>query len=186
MGNTQVKEVIFQPEYVADYVAGDIVRYDRNRPIPKKVQNFCQSPHHKVGIVINHNQKWCKQCRATYKHDTSSKKEIGIIRSIDLVERGIYKGYCVSLEDGREVSLLIDDTPNCCEEWDWQIEQPPNVIGATLYKAGYSQCKNRDFAAVKLNTSGGCIKLLVYCEHNGYYPHTFKSNILGCIDEQEL
>jgi hypothetical protein len=184
MGNTQVKEVIFQPEYVDDYAAGDIVRYDRKRPILKKVQNVCQSPHHKVGIVLNGGQKWCKQCRITHNCDTRVKN--GIIKSIDVMENDVYAGYCVSLEDGREVSLLISNTANCCEVWDWEIEQPPDVIGAALYSARYAQCENTDFAAVKLNTSKGIIKLLVYCEHNGYYPHMIRANFLGVIDEQEL
>lgn len=101
------------------------------------------------------------------------------IEEIDLHERA---GYLV-VTDKQEIKLLIEDLPNCCENWGYFMSEDTldDYIGAELLNISITDTALKTFDVkevyegyvmfVNLETNRGVLQFVAYNDHNGYYGH---------------
>lgn len=112
-----------------------------------------------------------------------------------------YEGIVIETEMER-IWVLIDNHSQCCESWGCLFQGIPiddeesirdELLGMTVVDVrwnsqreneGEDDWKNR--ACVDIHCDGGTAKVDVFCEHDGYYPHTAKVHWKNYDDEQQL
>ena len=89
----------------------------------------------------------------------------------------------------RTIWVLISDITSCCEEWGNFMEFDETMIGADVYDVSYEHNYNHNNAntlSVIITTKKGIARLCVWCDHNGYYPHTVLTQLIDKSDEFDL
>jgi hypothetical protein len=184
------------------YTQGDIVRYKKinRRNIPEKKDDMikCASRFHPSSVPVDGKKKWCKSCRVSYFKNTRKSK--GVINEIKEINEPSYAGYIISLKNSEEIiSLMIENQPICYEKWGWDCEYEDvcdcerececcmngAVIHNIQYEPDFVDMTQRG-VTIRLITNLGCIRLNVWCDHNGHYKHLVKSVILGEMTEEYL
>lgn len=95
-------------------------------------------------------------------------------------------GYEIILSD-KKVICKIDNNANCCEVFGASLklnetfidtsnfELINQFIGAEVFDISYSKADIEDYNSISCTiiTSYGQITIIIYNEHNGYYPHQY-------------
>jgi hypothetical protein len=94
-----------------------------------------------------------------------------------------YEGVIITLEDGTEIKIGIDDDQQCCEKTGFlsSNDDYSDFIGAEFLTVLTVDTNNlvsklkdiyeTDVAFINVETSKGTLQFAVYNEHNGYYGH---------------
>ena len=94
-----------------------------------------------------------------------------------------FDGFVVTLEDGVEIKLGIENGQSCCENWGYLISednlsdyigaeyQGVEVVDTKLATIELNGTYESDCMFVNINTSKGVLQFVAYNEHNGYYGH---------------
>lgn len=115
------------------------------------------------------------------------------ITDIQEVDDSGWTGYRV-LTAKQVVLLQIDTCQTCCEYFGARTEpeDPKEFVGAVVTDVRWGAEKKgiddeySGEASVEIQTSEGLLRLVVFNEHNGYYPHEIEASWLGYRDKQEL
>ena len=105
------------------------------------------------------------------------------IERIDVI-RGKYEwsGYTFIMSDSsKNITCKISNSQNCCERFGIYTKcKLEEFIGAEYYSVNITRNVNNEkysnlFASVEVSicTNIGTILIILYNEHNGYYPHDF-------------
>ena len=98
-------------------------------------------------------------------------------------DRYNYEGVIITLEDGTEIKIGIDDDQQCCEKTGFlsSNDDYSDFIGAEFLTVLTVDTNNlvsklkdiyeSDVAFINVETSKGTLQFAVYNEHNGYYGH---------------
>jgi hypothetical protein len=117
------------------------------------------------------------------------------IRSIEEINTSIRWLSYIIKTDSQEIVIKLDNRRNCCEQYGiYSSRQRRNeIIGANiheirLYKriSDFVCCEPEKSIIVELLTDAGPLDIILYCAHNGYYPHNYtirinQQNIMGSI-----
>ena len=113
------------------------------------------------------------------------KKAFNIINDVKYVQSDGWIGYEV-ITCGQTISLCIGDYQLCCEEYGAECEQCDQLaqfIGAGVLEVRWTYDKDLprsdSSAGVEISTNRGLLRLWVWNEHNGYYPHQVQARWLG-------
>ena len=94
-----------------------------------------------------------------------------------------YEGLVVTLDNGTDAKVGIEDGQSCCENWGHITSEDnfEDFIGAELISVAGVDSKldhvevpdiyEGDIMFVNFNTSAGVLQFVAYNEHNGYYSH---------------
>lgn len=117
-----------------------------------------------------------------------------------------YIGTLIKLNDGDEISLYITRFSICCETWGWYVTDDisnfqltrdysgADVTGVEWHGLGQIQdksllCEDHPLlaeecnnACIEVKTTMGVLYLVVWCAHNGYYPHSYIARWSGYED----
>ena len=167
----------------------------KKKSTKKKSTKLCKSLFHKTPVNISDHQIWCKPCKQGFNTKFKEKKGVIVkVSKMNITQRGeVFKGNSVEIKDmdNKNVSVfaLISDKENCCEEWGDFIEFDDKMIGADVYDVSYEHnynYKNTNTLSIIITTTKGIVRLCVWCDHEGYYPHTVLTQLLDKSDEFDL
>lgn len=96
-----------------------------------------------------------------------------------------FDGFVITT-DKRQIKLLIDNTPKCCEKFGHMLshDDTTQFIGADLHSVSIVdtalktteldklQISTEECVFVNIKTSAGTLQFTVYNSHNGYYGHS--------------
>lgn len=165
------------------------------KSIDKKSDNFCKALFHKIPVHIPSDKKLCNSCNAgLYNNNNIKKGTIVKFSKMELTKNGeLFKGNSLIIKDvnNKNISIwiLISDSLSCCEDWGNFMEFDKTIIGADVYDVSYEhnyKYKNIDAISVIITTNRGVGRLCVWCDHNGYYPHTVLTQLIDKSDKFEL
>lgn len=106
-----------------------------------------------------------------------------------------YDGLVVSLDNGKDVKVGIDNGQSCCENWGYITSEDnyEDFIGAELISVSGVDSKlahvelpdvyEGDTMFVNFVTSEGVLQFVAYNEHNGYYSHEAVLIVGGNLQE---
>lgn len=114
-----------------------------------------------------------------------------------------YGGFVVKTTD-QVIKFLIQDEQLCCEDYGWQlysiqckrslIENQQLFANAIVTSVSWAsklldpECsfQKDEFAAINIVTCSGTLQLVLYNEHDGYYPHNIYCSWKNYEDKQTL
>lgn len=94
-----------------------------------------------------------------------------------------YEGYIITLDNGTDIKMGINDGQSCCENWGYLMSEDNlrdyvgaeylgiEAVGSALEHVEIKDVYDGGIMFININTSAGVLQFVAYNEHNGYYSH---------------
>jgi hypothetical protein len=107
-----------------------------------------------------------------------------------------YMGYTITTSKNETISLLISSGEICCEDFGANLyfrgieegDDCSSVVGSIVKDVKFDYKSRGEYQSTNIiiETNRGTIKLLVYNDHNSYYPHAYIARFNGREERGEL